>query len=196
MAAQLHSRSHKGGQIGGVPALAAAGASFDSTTGDTDTGSVSDADVTTILTRFPDVFEVGNPGIQDFEDVAGNVTTVLTVPSGKFWRLIGVSWELVADSNAANRILLIQPRNAADAAITDSLITAATVVADATFRGTALFGAVNVGDAEDKASTLDGFTKGVLLIPTDEIAVTITNGLAGDDLDFYLFYLEYDNDPR
>ena len=194
--AQLHSRSHKGGQITGVPALSAAGAVFDATTGDTPTGDVSAADATEIMVRFPDVVEVGAPGVQIEEDVAGNVTTVITVPAGKFWRLIGVSYEFVADSNAANRIVLIQPRLANDTAIPNSLITAAVVVADATFRGTVLFGATNVGDAEDKKSTLDGHTHGVLLEPTDEIAVSVTAGLAGDDIDFFLFYLEYDNDPR
>ena len=194
--AQLHSRSHKGNQITGVPAITPPGAVFNSTTGDTPTGEVSDTDVTTILRLFPDTAEVGEPGIQDFEDVAGDVTTVLTVPSGKFWRLIGISLEVVTDSNAATRTVLIQPRNAADVAIANSLITMATQIKDLTVRSTVLFGAQNVGDAEDKASTLDGHTKGILLIPTDEIAISITNGLAGDDIDFYLFYVEYDNDPR
>ncbi len=191
--AQLHSRAHKGAQIDGKPRYAGA-AVFNSTTGDTTVDAVADADIILYLADFPEVQEVGEPGVNSSTGVAGNATTVVTVGTGKYWRLIGAAHVVVADANAANRIVTYTTRIADDTAIEAIVHTA--VTANNTGIANTVWGAENVGSTEDAASTLDGWITGVLLIPTDEIAISVTNGVAGDTLEFHLFYIEYDNDPR
>lgn len=67
--------------------------------------------------------------------------------------------------------------------------------------GTDSFDAVTLGtttagvDQADKLSTKDFPDSGVLLDAGEDLVVSVTNGVAGDAIDFTVFYLEYDNAP-
>jgi hypothetical protein len=167
---------------------------FDATTGATAAGAVAAADVTEALVDFPDMVELGGAGLQEAEGVAGNASTVVTVGAGKYWRLVGAFHRIVTDATVANRDVVYTTRDVDDTTI--EAITHDSVTASSTALLTTLFGAVNVGDAEDQASTVDYPTVGAILLPGEDVVVTVTNGVAGDAIDFYIFYIEYDNDPR
>ncbi|MBW1942615.1 MAG: hypothetical protein JRJ51_07255 [Deltaproteobacteria bacterium] len=188
----IHSRTRKGGQITGRPALTD-GAVFDSS-GVTAITTVSDADVTAILARYSDVNEVGAVGVDEVEAAAGNATTVITVPAGKYWRLVGLFHSLITDATVANRELVVTLRDTGDSTI--EAITHAVVAASTTAKRTTLFALTNVGDAEDKASAADYPAVGPYLQPGEDVVITVTLGEAGDTVDSYLFFVEYDNDPR
>jgi hypothetical protein len=189
----LASRGRKGTQIGGKPAIAGA-AVFDSTTGATAVGLVTDADVLLFKARFPDLDEVGEVGVDEVEGTAGNATHEITVPAGKYWRLIAMFSRIVADANAADRIVTFLVRDADDATLDTLTLPIAT--ATDTDMQTTLFALTNVGDAENEASTMDYPTAGVLLTPGENILVSVADGVAGDSLDTYLFYIQFDSDPR
>ncbi len=67
--------------------------------------------------------------------------------------------------------------------------------------GSNVFDAATLGtttagvDFADKLSTLDALVSGVVLDPGEDLVVSVTNGVAGDSLDWTVFYIEYDNDP-
>jgi hypothetical protein len=50
-------------------------------------------------------------------------------------------------------------------------------------------------DAADKVTSDDYPVSGILLDPGFDVLISVTNGVAGDALDTYLFYIEYDADP-
>ncbi len=75
---------------------------------------------------------------------------------------------------------------------TTETYTAGTNVFDAATLGTTTAGL----DAADKVSaSLDYPDQGPLLGPGEDINIAVTNGVAGDTLDTYLFYIEHDADP-
>lgn len=280
----------------------------------------------TLLANYKDIYELGQPGVQVSEAVAGNASATFTVPTGKYWQLVGVYHTLVTDGTAANRAVVIATRTAADDAI--ETITHANVTASTTAKRTTLFGtddyvvgneavaaqgtltmdtqpteddtivlngttftwkdaltgaanelftgadldaskaaleaafkdrdnggtlhtvtdsvytalemtmaafsthdavftanvkgtagnslattetftagsnvfdAATLGtttagvDAADKLASIDYPTAGLLLEPAQDVNVSVTNGVAGDALDVYLFYLEFDADPN
>ncbi len=190
----LHSRSRKASQISGGPLLGAIRARFDATSGATiEIASNDDAD---ILAAFPDVVEIGDLGLQEDEGVAGNAATTLTVPAGKYWRLIGMVHRLITDANAADRVVVILLRDSADATI--ELIAHAIVTASNTAMIVTHFGEDVAGDAADNAlgAGIDFPVVGPYLQPGEDINIAVTNGVAGDALDTYLLYISYDNDPR
>ncbi len=189
----LHSRSRKDTQISGLPLLAIR-ARFDATSGAT--GEIASDDDADILSGFPDVVENGDLGLQEDEGVAGNAATIITVPSGKYWRLIGMVHRLITDGNAADRVVVVDVRDAANASI--ETISHAIVTASTTVMRVTLFGEDVAGDAADKAagSGVDYPVVGPYLQPTEDIEISVTSGVAGDALDTYLLYISYDNDPR
>jgi hypothetical protein len=316
--ARLVDRSKKSGHFGG--SRSGDSVSFDST-GVAE--GVSAAKAVTALFENPSVFELGHPGVDVDETVAGNATATKAVPAGKYWRLIGAHHTLVTDATVANRavvytintneevithanvaasttarrqtlfgtddyivgneavaaqgtLTIAEPVTAADtftingvtftfvAALTGAVneifiganeaatkvalnaafagrvgggtlhsvsdavytsleMTAAAFVADdmvftanvagtlgdalefveATLThasnvldGTGTLGGTTAGvDAADEIGTLDYPTQGVYLGPAEEVVVSVTNGVAGDALHVYLFYLEFDADP-
>jgi hypothetical protein len=287
-------------------------------------GAASVSDASKFLSQFGGASVLGEPGNDEVEGTAGNSSVTITVPSGKYWRLVGLYHTLVTDANVANRAVVVKTRTTADATIES--ITHANVAASTTAKRTTLFGteanvrgdravaaqgtlsmatkptatdtivingvtftwvaaltgaanelligadaeaaqgtledvfvtfanygtthsvstttvastlvsaiafssddmvftaltkgttgnsiattetftaggnvfdAATLGtttaglDAADKVSTLDHPTAGPYLGPGEDINISVTNGVAGDALDTYLFYLEYDSD--
>lgn len=188
----LHSRNRKSGHIDGRPYLEA-GVVFNSA-GATVVDAVTDQDVTDVLARFFDVAEVGEVGVDEVEGTAGNGTHEITVPAGKYWRLIALFSQIVCDANAADRVVTFTVRDSADATI--ETITLPTATANDTDSQTTLFALTNVGDAENAASAADYPASGPYLTPGENILVSVDAGVSGDSYDTYLFYVQYDNDPR
>jgi hypothetical protein len=281
------------------------------------------ADVEHVQHQLGTIYEVPNLGVQYVEAAAGNATTTITVPTGKYWLLVGVFTQLVADANAADRIVTIVTQDTANAEIeeiTHEIVTAnntgkrttlfttddflvgnegvasqatlviaeAVIAADdmtingevltfvaaltgpgqiliggseaatklalnaalvdrdnggtlhsvsdvsyaamectaidfasddmvltANVKGTAgddittaetfdgstnvfneAFGSTTAGvDQADKISSLVFPASGTVLDPGEDIVITVTDGVAGDDLDLAVFYLEYDSNP-
>lgn len=92
-------------------------------------GEQSVVDASSLLTQFPDLYELGRVGVQVAADVAGDATTTFTVPTGKTWRLLAAVERIDTDASVGNRILTCRTRTAADATIEE--ITHAAVAADA-----------------------------------------------------------------
>lgn len=101
-------------------------------------GIVDSSDGADLLAENPSVYELGFPGVQHTEGTAGNSSVTYTVPSGKYWRLVGVYHLLVTDATAANRAVVLTSRTAADATI--EAITHANVAASTTAKRTTLYG--------------------------------------------------------
>lgn len=322
MASRLFDRSRKSGKVGGAPSVTAHDVGAD---GVVESSTLTAAQVAALLREHPTMTEVGYPALDEVEGTAGNATHTITVPAGKYWRLVGMFHLLVTDGTAANRSVVATIRDSADEtleAITHAVVTASTTakrvtlfgqddyvrgdravaaqgtltvdtvaaedevivingvtftwkdaltgaanellvntnvagtkatleaafvdrdtaglhsVSDAVFaslectavafatndmvftanvKGTAgnsiattttmaggsnawdaaTLGTTTAGvDAADKVSaSLDYPDQGVLLGPGEDILISVTNGVAGDALDTYLFYVEYDADP-
>jgi archaellum component FlaF (FlaF/FlaG flagellin family) len=190
----LHSRSRKASQISGGPLLGSIRARFDATSGAT--GEVASDDDADILAAFPDVQEVGDLGLDETEGTAGNAGLIITVPAGKYWRLIGMVHRLVTDANAADRILVVDIRDSSDATI--ETVSHVAVAASTTVMRVTHFGEDVAGDAADKAlgTGVDFPVVGPYLQPAEDIEISVTDGVAGDSYDVYLLYISYDNDPR
>ena len=90
------------------------------------------------LNQFGGAQVMGEPGVDEVEQTAGNASHTITVPTGKYWRLIGLYHTLVTDANVANRAVVVTTRTAADATI--EAITHANVAASTTAKRTTLFG--------------------------------------------------------
>lgn len=273
--------------------------------------AISDANRAVLLNQFPEIYELGRLGVRRHVGVAGNATTNIAVPTGKFWRVLAFQHRLVTDATVATRALNFALRNAADtpyqtitqanqtasqtvnqvssvgpnanavgnqqvaargtlsmatnpsnnetitidgvvytfvttdngsvtnaiqiganAAATQALVTpkinvhptvkVATdwagnnLVVEARQAGTAgnsiattetlaaggnqwdaaTLGTTQAGvDAAIRNGTIDFPAPGGLLVAAEDINVTVTNGVAGDVLDFYVFYLEFDVNP-
>ena len=98
--------------------------------------SVSSADE--FQAQLGGLFVLGEPGSDEVEGTAGNATHTITVPTGKYWRLVGLFHLLVTDANVANRAVVVTTRDSADATI--EAITHADVAASTTAKRTTLFG--------------------------------------------------------
>lgn len=62
--------------------------------------------------------------------------------------------------------------------------------------GSGTLGGTTAGvDAADKLASVDFPTSGIVLAATEDVVVSVTNGVAGDAFDVYLFYLEFEADP-
>lgn len=91
-----------------------------------------------ILANYPSIVEIGEPGIQETEGTAGNGSVTLTVPSGKYWRLVALYHLLVTDATVANRAVVVKTRDSGDTQITAT--THDNVAASTTAKRTTLFG--------------------------------------------------------
>jgi hypothetical protein len=118
-------RSNKGGQLAvsqGQKVL-----TFNSS-GIATVDGIAVQDLAALLSQFKSVNEVGKIGITETEGTAGNAAQTITVPTGKYWRLLALVHWLDTDSNVANRAVVVKTRNAADSAY--ETITHANVAAD------------------------------------------------------------------
>lgn len=137
MASRLIDRSKKSGKFGGAPSVASDLPDFGSD-GVLESADVTAAEVAAILREHPSTNEVGYPGLDEVEGTAGNAAHTITVPTGKYWRLVGLYHTLVTDATVANRAVVVKTRTAADAAI--DTITHANVAASTTAKRVTLFG--------------------------------------------------------
>lgn len=101
-------------------------------------GVASVSDASKLLAQLGGVQVLGEPGVDEVEGTAGNAAHTITVPTGKYWRLVGMYHTLVTDATVANRALVVKTRTAADATI--ETITHANVAASTTAKRTTLFG--------------------------------------------------------
>jgi hypothetical protein len=107
--------------------------------------------------------EPGLPGL-NYQTYAGNATTVVTVPAGKWWRLVGCNIIIVTDANVANRDIVVTLRDSADTtieALTHASVTASTTAAKHIVYGEEALTGVdqravgNLGVAAEGTLTLD-----------------------------------------
>jgi hypothetical protein len=164
--ARLLDRTKKSGQSGGSPGQASA--SFDSN----GVAVVAAANVAAIQLRHPSAVSVGFPGLDEVEGTAGNATHTVTVPAGKYWRLLAIKSTLTTDATVANRQLVITTRTAADATI--EALTHAVQAASGTQNAVTLYGTDDyvVGDRAVAAQgTLTMATK-----PTEDDTIVL-NGV-------------------
>ena len=131
--ARLFSRKHKGKKVGGAPLL---GQSVQFAADGVAPVTLA-ADANDVLHQLGSVYEVPALGVYHKEAVAGNATTTLTVPSGKYWRLVGAKHVVVADATAANRIVSFDTTTSADVSIEE--LTHAAVTATNTGKATTLW---------------------------------------------------------
>ncbi len=145
MTTRIFDRARKSG------GLSALGAGTDQATFSS-AGVASVSDATEFIQNFSGVEVLGSPGVDSVKGTAGNGTTTITVPTGKYWRLIGMGTTLITDANAANRQVVLTLRTAADATI--ETLTAPIQTASVTDTQFFLFGsnANCVGDAKVAAS--------------------------------------------
>jgi hypothetical protein len=102
--------------------------------------------------------EVGVPGLYYAAAVQGDATTTITVPAGKYWRLIGVNVLLITDASVGNRTVKIVTQDSADTEI--EALTHANVAASQTIGLHALYGSEaytvgNLGVAAQGTLTMD-----------------------------------------
>jgi len=168
MASRLIDRSKKSGKLGGSPGSPAVDFGSDGVS----EGSLTAAQIAAVLLRHPSISEVGQPGLDEVEGTAGNATHTITVPSGKYWRLISLFHLLVTDANVANRAVVVTVRDSADATI--EAITHANVAASTTAKRVTLFGQDDYVRG-DRAVAAQG-TLSMATKPTDTDTMTI-NGV-------------------
>lgn len=107
---RLFSRNHKSEQVSAVQAGSDA-AVFNSA------GIASVTSANEFTDNFSGIELVGEPGLYWDIATAGNASLVVTVPAGKYWKLISAVMRITADANAANRIGVALTRDGADATI-------------------------------------------------------------------------------
>lgn len=90
------------------------------------------------LTAFAGIECPGEPGLDLVEGTAGNATITITVPTDKYWRLVGMYHTLVTDATVVNRAVVITTRTTAD--VTIEAITHANVAASTTVKRHTLWG--------------------------------------------------------
>lgn len=129
------------------------------------------------------VFPGGKPTIQKDVNIAGNVATTKTVPTGKIWLLLNVKVFLTTDGTVATRIVSLTCQDIANSSkfynyggnhVASTLET--------------YFFTQSVGATGALVNAL-----GVQLLSAGEdVVITIINGVAGDDYDYLIEYLETD----
>jgi hypothetical protein len=97
------------------------GDTFVNSTGD-DTAQFNSDGIATVadvslFQKFLKVREVGVPGLYYAAAVAGNVTTTITVPAAKYWRVVGVNILLITDATATNRNVTVRLQDDSNAEI-------------------------------------------------------------------------------
>lgn len=131
--AKLFSKKRADLAHGGVPRYSEA-AVFDEygRTGHFETA----ANATNMLADMPDVIELGAVGGQA-DSTAGNATLTITVPTGKYWRLVGFGYSLTTDANVANRQVVVEPSDSTPTAF--STVTFPAQAASGTQNGLCMF---------------------------------------------------------
>jgi hypothetical protein len=160
--------------------------------------AVVTANVDQFLSHFSDISEVGYPGAQLANGLAGNAAaSVETVPAGKYWRLVGLVSNITTDATAANRNIQAEVRDASDVVI-DTVAGPAVAASQTAVTHVILFDDEAVGDAVDDKllNTITWPADGMLLPPTYDVSISLVNGVAGDVYDYTLIYIQYDQDPR
>ncbi len=139
--ARLLDRSKKSGQYGGSPRLAAVTVDSSGVS-----EGISAAETAKILQEHVTTVEIGHPGVDEVEATAGNAAHTITVPAGKYWRLVALYHTIVTDASVANRDVVVTTRTVADATI--EALTHASVAASTTAKRTTVFGSdtYSVGD--------------------------------------------------
>ena len=117
-----------------------------------------------LLAQFPEVYEIGRPGLSYAASLDASAASTLTVPTGKYWRLIGATLSYLASADAATRTPVLTVTNAADTAFTT--ISLPTKTANQRETETVLFGT---------GKRLSG-TRGVAAVGTLVIAEPVTAG--------------------
>lgn len=130
---RLYSRKHKSSAVGGRPLLG------QKVVFNSDGVATVDAagDVEDVQHQLGVLYEVPRVGVHHLEGVAGNATTVITVPSGKYWHLHGAVHVLVTDATVANRQVVLTTRDTGDTTI--EAITHAVRAASGTQKATTLY---------------------------------------------------------
>jgi hypothetical protein len=114
-------------------------------------GAGGSEDISSALAQYPSVVEIGRPIMLNSVSADLSVEIEISVPTGKYWRLIGGFLNYTASNDAASRIPIITIEQTDDTAL--DTITLATRVADAVGNDHWLFGTDgNVGGNLDVAS--------------------------------------------
>lgn len=129
------------------------------------------------------VFQGGKPTIQKDTTIAGNVETIITVPTGKRWQLLSLMVTLVTDATVVNRFPSETQRDVADVA--KSFIAASACTASDTWYRYWIQGLSTV------AAEVNGFGKGILSAGED-LRISVSGGVVGDSYDYLVEYLEID----
>jgi hypothetical protein len=138
---------------------------------------VTAANLTAMLADNPDLIEIGAVGGQ-YDSTAGNATLTLTVPTGKYWRLIGFGYHLTTDANVANRQVVVAPSTSAPVAF--STITFPVRAASGTQNGFCLFESEYPNIVGDITGATGGKTvRGVGTCSTCSVSM-VTNPTTGD----------------
>lgn len=105
------------------------GTGFSAVTFDS-TGVAESDDVADILREAHDVQEIGAPALYTYAETSdGSTAEILTVPSGKVWRLLGLVHQQTNSSDVATRTVVVDVRDSGDSTI--EALSSATSVADA-----------------------------------------------------------------
>jgi hypothetical protein len=131
------------------------------------------ANLTKMLVDLPEALEMGVLGGQ-YDATAGNATLTITVPAGKYWRLLSLAHVLVTDANVANRIVTIKPSDSTPTAF--STITHIIRAASGTQYGMTLF---ESGDADIAGDTPGDTVRQVGTYATGSVSM-VTNPTDGD----------------
>lgn len=87
--------------------------------------------LTTLLNQFPDVYELGRPGLATAISADLSAASTITVPAGKFWRVIGGFLQYTASSDVATRTPIVTLQdNVTDDDVTYETFTLSTKTAD------------------------------------------------------------------
>ena len=109
MATRIFDRTRKSGSL--VGEIKGDPAEFNSD------GVASVTSANEFIAAFSGVQLLGNVGLYDDVATAGNASLVVTVPAGKYWRLLSAVMRITADATAANRIGVSLSRDSADTTI-------------------------------------------------------------------------------
>jgi len=124
---------------------------------------------------------------------AGNVVTNLSPGSGKRWLVLRGTISLDTDATAATRIPRLEVTDGTN--ITEALTYGANVIADKIghleFGEIRLVHGVNPGKRVDDTNDYVGIEP-ILLEGSDQLRITIENGVAGDSYEGFVVVLEID----
>ena len=127
--------------------------------------------------------EGGTKTIQKAADVAGNVVTTKTVPTGKRWLLLNLCFTLTTDATVVNRYCQVKTQDSADALKFEN-------ISDATAASSTEYKKFSRG-LSTTGQAINGLGS-PLLSAGEDVVLTISGGVAGDKYTYLLEYLESD----